>query len=128
MEGIALGIVGSRSFADQALAFRVLDRVRSKVAIVVSGGARGADSFGEAWAKARGIQTRVIRPDWKRFGRSAGFRRNGEIVAASQALVAFWDGASRGTADSIARAKEKGIPVHVVRFGDRSRDGSPRGR
>ena len=118
MEGIALGIVGSRSFADQALAFRVLDRVRSKVAIVVSGGARGADSFGEAWAKARGIQTRVIRPDWKRFGRSAGFRRNGEIVAASQALVAFWDGESRGTADSIARAKARGIPVHIVRFGD----------
>lgn len=114
-EGLVLAVVGSRSFIDKRLSWRVLDRVRSKVAAVVTGGAEGADSLGAAWARSKGIPVRIIRPDWKRFGNSAGPRRNAEIVAEAGALIAFWDGASRGTADVVARARASGVPVHVVR-------------
>ena len=40
--------------------------------------------------------------------------RNPDIVAAADRVVAFWDGTSRGTADSIEIARKTGKPVAVV--------------
>lgn len=52
-------------------------------------------------------------PDWNRYGRSAGARRNAEIVKQADEVVAFWDGKSRGTQITIAMARAAGKPVTV---------------
>lgn len=83
---------------------------------VVSGGASGVDAQGEAWAHARGIPVRVFPALWREHGRSAGPIRNRAMADYADALVAIWDGASRGTADMIRAASECGLPTHVYRF------------
>lgn len=98
-----VAIVGSREFGD-------LDRVREFVMSlhdgdeVVSGGARGVDSAAESEAKLQGLKVTVFPADWENKGKSAGFERNFQIVAYSDILIAFWDGTSRGTKDSIDKA------------------------
>lgn len=89
---------------------------------VVSGGASGVDRLSERWAKDHKIPIEVIRADWSRFGKNAGPIRNAQIIENAQAMIAVWDGLSRGTADSIARAEAKRIDTFVAQFtriGDR---------
>ena len=54
--------------------------------------------------------------DWNRLGRAAGPIRNEEMAEVSDALIAFWDGKSRGTKSMIEIARRKGLQVAVVRY------------
>lgn len=83
---------------------------------VVSGGARGADAFGEEWARDRRVPVRVFPADWNRHGRAAGPIRNREMAEYADALVAVWDGESRGTKNMIEEATKRGLKVHVYRY------------
>ena len=76
---------------------------------VVSGGARGVDTCGEAWARRFGLPVKRFPADWTRHRRSAGPIRNGEMAAYADALVAFPGG--RGTADMVKQATAKGLKV-----------------
>jgi hypothetical protein len=42
--------------------------------------------------------------------------RNEEMAEVSDALIAFWDGKSRGTRSMIEIARRKGLQVAVVRY------------
>jgi ribosomal protein L7Ae-like RNA K-turn-binding protein len=75
--------------------------------VVVSGGAEGPDSVAETWAKAKGVPTEIFPADFEKLGKTAGIKRNAKIVQASEAMMAFWDGTSAGTLDSICRGKKK---------------------
>jgi hypothetical protein len=104
---VHIAIVGSRSYPH-------LDMVRQFVAglscadVVVSGGAAGVDSEAHKAAKQRGLACVVVMPDWNGLGRRAGFERNTTIVRLSAFVVAFWDGTSRGTKDTIEKARKAG--------------------
>jgi len=83
--------------------------------VVVHGGAKGADSLAEDAAKQLGFQTEVHFAQWDKHGRRAGILRNEEMLDTSPDLVlAFWDGASRGTRHCIDSARIRGIPVQVI--------------
>lgn len=82
---------------------------------IVTGGAQGVDRDAMAYAEAHAIPCRVILPDYERYGKGAPLRRNDEIIASADMVLAFWDGASRGTAYVIGRCGEKGVPCRVVR-------------
>lgn len=69
--------------------------------LVISGGAKGVDRAGEAWAEARGIPVRQYLPDWTRYRRSAGVRRNAEMVRDCDVALVYWDGMSRGTGHTV---------------------------
>jgi hypothetical protein len=109
-----VAIVGSRDYVR-------LDDVRRFVealppgTIVVSGGARGVDTAAIEAAAARGLATKVYPADWMREGKRAGYLRNYAIVDAADEVVAFWDGASRGTAHTITLAQVAGKPVRIIR-------------
>lgn len=94
-----------------------------RVTEVLCGGARGPDTFGREWAEALEIPVRIFNPDWDRHGRSAGPLRNQVMVDHADALFAVWNGKSRGTADVIRRAKEKGLPFYVQRVDVQGIDG-----
>lgn len=110
-----VAIVGSRDFDDYSQLHYVIDRIRLmyKVDGFVSGGAKGADSFAETYARNCKIPIEVIKPDWNKHGRSAGIIRNGEIIKAADIVLAFWDGESRGTKNSIDRALKAKKPCFV---------------
>lgn len=107
-----LAIVGSRDYAH-------LDAVESfvnsleKGTIVVSGHAPGVDRKAEEAALARGLGTIIFPAEWEKYGRGAGYKRNKLIVKECDALVAFWDGESKGTLHSIRLAKKAGKYVRV---------------
>lgn len=66
-------------------------------------------------ARGLGISTRTPGRSWvgwKNLGK-CGQDRNAWLVERSDALVAFWDGTSTGTADAIERAWQKRIRVTV---------------
>ena len=110
-----MAIVGSRGFAPLDLV-REFVRALPADTIVISGGAPGVDYAAETTARQRGLKIQVFPAHWwnqGHFNRAAGFQRNGLIVAACDRLVAFWDGASGGTKDTIRRAREAGKPYAI---------------
>lgn len=98
-------------FCDQCLA----SKDRSEV-ITLSGKARGADTLGEKYARHRGFRTRYFPADWDRYGKMAGMKRNMEMIENADALIAFWDGKSKGTAHVIREAKLAGLKVRIKRY------------
>jgi hypothetical protein len=102
-----LAVVGSRTFENYELLCALLGEQwyqHGKKLIIVTGGATGADSLAEKWAKDNGIEVKVFLPDWDKFGKQAGFLRNTTIVNECDQLLAFWDRKSKGTLDSIKKA------------------------
>jgi hypothetical protein len=77
------------------------------------GGARGVDSWVVEAAEERGLRTIVFPADWERHGRRAGPLRNAEIVAHADRLVAFWNGRSRGTLNTVLAARAAGLPISI---------------
>ena len=112
-----LCITGGRDFTDREFVFKTLDRVHAHRAIecLVYGGARGADNLSALWAKSRGIKTKLFPAQWERFGKSAGYRRNTEMLESGiDGLVAFPGG--RGTAHMKRETERKGITVYTPSY------------
>ncbi|MBM3309311.1 MAG: DUF2493 domain-containing protein, partial [Candidatus Altiarchaeales archaeon] len=111
MTGVKVAVVGSRNYADKQ---RVVDFVNGlkEGTIVVSGGALGVDTWAVETAKARGLETIVIQPEFKQAGGPYKpedyFRRNDRIVDESVFVAAFWDGKSKGTRYTMERARKQG--------------------
>lgn len=84
--------------------------------VIISGHASGADALGERYAQERGFQLETFPADWKAHGRAAGPIRNARMASAANALIAFWDGKSRGTKNMIETAKNHNLKVVVVRY------------
>lgn len=107
-------ITGSRSFSDVDAVERALSQLPAG-SLVITGGARGADTIAHWVAQQLGLRTLVMEADWDTYGRSAGFRRNLEMLDQSpDFVIAFWDGSSGGTAHTMSNARSRGIPVHKV--------------
>ena len=102
-------IAGSRGVAAIDTAF--LDSL--EISCILSGGARGADQLGEEYARRRGVALSLFPADWDRFGKKAGYIRNHQMAQRAERLVAFWDGASRGTKHMIDCGLAANMEVHV---------------
>jgi len=83
---------------------------------IVSGTARGADKLGEKYAAEHELPVVQFPAEWSKYGKSAGYKRNAVMADYADALVAFWDGASRGTKHMIDLAKEKDLHVRIVKY------------
>ena len=114
-------IAGGRYFSNYELLRAFVDVKLSRIAKekqieIVSGGATGADALGERYAKEKGYLLRRFPADWKQYGRAAGVRRNKEMAQNADALIAFWNGESRGTKNMIEEARAAGLLVAVKRY------------
>lgn len=111
-------IAGSRNFNDYAITKKYCDHYlqNSKNIEIVSGGAKGADKCGEMYAFEKGLKLKLFPADWEKHGKSAGPIRNQEMAEYADALIAFWDGESRGTKHMISTAEKLGLIVRIVRY------------
>ena len=91
---------------------------------IVSGGAPGTDTLAVRYATEAEIPFKVFPADWKKYGKSAGPRRNRQMAEYADAAIVFWDGKSRGTQNMIQQMRELGKPVEVVIYpkGDRENE------
>lgn len=108
-------VAGSRDFNDYDLLKKTLDAllVNQHDVKIVSGGARGADALGERYAKENGHKLTIFPAEWTKLGKAAGFIRNEQMAEYSDALVAFWDGESKGTKHMIDTAKKFGLNIRI---------------
>ena len=119
-----LAIVGSRNFTDYELFKEKSQEFLLKWKesdqefdidniVVVSGGAKGTDSLAEQWADEKGYEKTIFYPDWKRWGRGAGLKRNTQIVEECTHMIAFPSKSGRGTQDSIRKEQKGLIPIQI---------------
>jgi len=108
-------IAGSRSFKNHDLIDDAVDASKFSISEVVSGGARGVDKMGEEWALDTGRGLKIFPANWDKFGKSAGYRRNVEMAEYADALIAIWDGESKGTEHMINLAYQRELKVFVYR-------------
>ncbi len=109
-------IAGSRETSD-ALAEVAAAMVDAGLALsateILSGCSGNVDKAGEHWAEQRGVPVTPYQAHWKLHGKAAGPIRNEAMARNADALIAIWDGRSRGTGDMIAQAIRRGLPVWV---------------
>lgn len=114
-------IAGGRDFNDYELLREKCDKyLSSKLLthsiVILSGSARGADSLGERYAAEHNFQIQRFPANWEKDGKCAGFLRNKQMAEAADALVAFWDGRSRGTGHMISLARMRNLQVRIVSY------------
>lgn len=106
-------IAGSRWLKSEELIAVAVKASGFDVSEVVSGGARGTDRLGELWARRHNIPVKTFSARWGQFGLAAGPRRNKEMADYADALIALWDGRSRGTKDMIDKAFAARLDIYV---------------
>lgn len=111
-------IAGGRAFKDYKRLCSVCDYMlqNQKDIEIVSGTAMGADKLGEQYAQEHGYKITRFPAEWDRYGKSAGFKRNEEMAKYSDALIAFWDGSSKGTEHMINLAEKHGLKIKICYF------------
>jgi hypothetical protein len=109
-----VAVIGSRNFEDYDLMENELKK--HDITKIISGGARGADTMAEFYANCFDIEFKLIKPDWNKYGKVAGFRRNKQIVNEAELVIAFWDMRSKGTEHAIRYAKSLKKDVIIVKI------------
>ena len=120
-ENFKVIVAGSRGFSNYKLLKETCnstlrEKKKTHNVIIVSGHAKGADLAGEQYANEEKLDLEIFPADWKKYGKSAGFRRNEQMAEFADALIAFWDGKSHGTKHMIDIATEKGMNVRIVKY------------
>lgn len=111
-----LAIIGSRTFDNVDLFNESINQIKEEITHVVSGGAKGADKMGEEWAIKNKIPCTIFYPNWEQFKKAAGMIRNRDIINSADVVLAFWDGTSKGTQNSISLAQKANKKTYLVRF------------
>lgn len=108
-----IAIIGSRR-VDDRIEQAILRYLPPAATEVVSGGAEGVDAAAARVAQTLRLPLRVFRPDYAVYGRRAPLVRNQQIIDYADEVLAFWDGASRGTSHAIAACIQRGKPVRLI--------------
>ena len=112
-------IAGSRDFTDYQDIESAISCIPWVITTVICGKARGADTYGDMWAIVNGIPREYYPAQWKIngvFDKSAGYKRNILMAENADALLAIWDGQSRGTSHMIYIANTKGLTVYTYQL------------
>lgn len=117
-------IAGSRTIIDYKIVCRAVSQALWKwgkaytdITEIFSGCAKGVDRLGEQWAVENSKRLLLYPAEWKNYGKKAGYLRNIRMAKYADALIAVWDGKSKGTKHMIDIANKKGLKVFVYNLG-----------
>ena len=118
---IRIVIGGCRDFNDYNFFCKCVNRYLERIKennqiIILSGHCKGVDIMAEKYANEQGYSLEVHPADWQNFGKSAGPKRNREMVLKADYVIAFWDGKSRGTKSLIEYAEQYKKPIRIKRI------------
>ncbi len=113
-------IAGSRNFTDYKLFSSIVDKYLSRIKneyelIILSGHCVGTDLMAEKYARENRFALEIYPAEWDKYGRSAGPKRNKEMVEKADFAIAFSSG-SAGTESLIEFAVQKGIPTRIYKL------------
>lgn len=106
-------IAGSRNIHDYKLVEQAVAEAGFTIDEIVSGGAYGVDALGEHYAFANNIKLKIFPAAWDAYGKAAGYRRNYEMAEYADALIAVWNGESRGTEHMIHIARAENLKTYI---------------
>jgi hypothetical protein len=109
-------VCGGRDYRSIECVNATLDRLHALygIEVVIHGAASGADSYAGGWAERHAVGQHIFRADWKSYGKSAGPRRNAEMLRKGKPdLVVVFLGAS-GTRDMFHKSTRVGVAVIEV--------------
>jgi predicted Rossmann fold nucleotide-binding protein DprA/Smf involved in DNA uptake len=110
---VKVAIVGSRHFSEPDLVSDYINALPGGASII-TGSASGVDAAATRAARAKGIPVQVIPASFDEVADAAkSAARNQRLIDACDVLVAFWDGRSKGTRNTVERALDSGKEVHV---------------
>ena len=104
-------IAGGRDFVPEKDHYLWMARLFHEYPIneIVSGGCRGADKFGEDYARHYQLKLTVFPADWNAYGKSAGPKRNEKMAEYADMCILLPGGC--GTADMESRARAHGLKI-----------------
>jgi len=106
-------IAGSRTITDPSTVVQAITASGWNITRVLSGLAKGVDKLGMDWADRNGIPVDEYPAHWELEGKRAGYLRNERMAESADALIAIWDGRSKGTGHMIDIARREGLRVFV---------------
>ena len=115
-------VAGSRECHHYHIVCQAIEEAGWQITTVISGCARGVDTFGEQYAAEHGIPVERHPADWEHLGRAAGPIRNHEMAQCAEALIAVLYPGSRGTENMIKQAREAGIKHIYIKYFDKPSD------
>ena len=104
-----VAVIGSRGLAVENLA----DYLPPETTEIISGGAKGVDACAREYALQHGLKLTEYLPEYERYGKAAPLKRNITIIENADLVLAFWDGASKGTKNVIDNCKKQKMPVKI---------------
>jgi len=108
-------ICGDRNYSNYDKIVSIIKRLKDeeKELIIIEGGASGADELAKKASIELEIEFREYKADWKRYGRSAGPKRNQQMLdcESPELVIAFHENIekSKGTKDMLNRASKANI-------------------
>ena len=124
-------VAGSRSIDDDHVLESAIAESGFEITEVVSGAARGIDSSAIIWAEKKNLKVEIFEPNWndlshpdcliktspwgQKYDARAGLRRNELMAVYGEALIAIWDGKSKGTKHMIKMARKRELPIYIYR-------------
>lgn len=87
----------------------------NEITEVIHGNAAGIDTAADHVCSEK-WPVIPVPAEWDKYGPPAGPIRNEKMASMADALIAVWNGNSRGTRNMIETAKQKGLKVFVYRY------------
>lgn len=81
---------------------------------IVTGGARGPDTWAEQRALKQGREVTVIEANYEKYGKDAQRKRNKDMLLLADDCLVFWDGESHNTNHFIREAFRSRKNVYVI--------------
>ena len=107
-------VCGGRDFNDVDWLESELDyldsRLPERITLVIEGGAKGADSIAGRWADFHKINHLRVPAKWDKYGKSAGYKRNAEMLTFEPDYVLAFPG-GKGTKMMCELARKEGVFV-----------------
>jgi hypothetical protein len=110
-------VCGSRDWSEEKPIRQALEKYVEDNPVIITGGARGADTIAHNIAVEFGLETEVYVPDWNKYGKAAGPIRNKEMLIEGKPtlVLAFAKDLenSRGTKNMVEQSRKAGVKVIV---------------
>ena len=110
-------ITGSRKLENSDTLKLAIEKLKiregQKITMLLHGGAKGADTLAENWAKENKIPTHVIKPNYEQYGKVAPLIRNIELVKLADITLALYATKTRtgGTGHTATQTIKAGKPL-----------------